>query len=1222
MADDANAELKPSRIPLLGAAKFQKRLDRVARGAERQLHLLGPRFPWSDEVVWDELFRAHGTDLDRKTVFRVPEIRRFVWWAEPVSLQVLSLMGWGLRADVCDLLGTIAGLKSLNLAYNQIGDEGAIAIAERLPGLISLDLLRNGIGDGGVEAIAERLHGLISLNLSNNLIADEGATAIAERLSALTSLYLSMNEIGDEGAKAIAERLSGLTSLDLGHNTIGDEGAKGISEGCPGLTSLNLCYNHIGDGGAKAIGGQFPGLTYLDLGGNQIREAGAKAIAEGLSGLTRLDLGYNRIGDGGAKAIAEGLSGLTYLDLADNRIGDVGAKAIAEQLSELTSLDLGQNQIGAEGAKAIAERLSELTSLDLGQNQIRAEGAKAIAERLSALTSLDLRQNLIGAEGAKAISKWLPKLAALYLWNNEIGDEGAKAIAEQLCELISLNLGHNGIGNEGAKAIAERLSGLTSLELGHNGIGNEGAIAIAERLSKLNSLDLAHNHIGDEGVYGFARQYQTGALQLLHTLNLEGNRIRYLDGPSLAKHDAKRIFEAVLNGVALPHARIMLVGMGGVGKSLLARRTFLDCVQEEGPHAVTHDIVVLRPEECRWMPRIEPELKEPRVQIWVWDFAGQLVTHGVHESFLADEGRTVYVVVLAADREPDQASVKYDGNRLRYWLQMLRYTVGSVAPVIIVITRNDKCRARQGSKPVDSLLNWAEIRPQRALKDVEVDELSKCLDVSVINVVTDFSACDATYPIREGLQRVIQDAVLQLGVGKEKRVPREFVPLKKLIDDRLPTNTLIARTEFDDLCAAVKIESPELRSELLRMLHHMGSLIYWGRTEWEVDQSPRRFHDHSEDQRLGRTHRAPPGSLQTYVLNPQWFKTCVYAITRASEELIDGKPRVWLTPGEIDRIVAQASAGVTPSSGTRLAEGIVIREALKFIGVCWEDEASGDFLFPRGLPEKDWTEYLAWSGHRLTWDFLPEHCVAKLLVRLHQDGLVVARKRGSYVHDRNAALITYPPGSGNQVLVSTVPEQGHVEIRYSPATPPEERRSALQHLLVVLQARELQGRPPVISQIGTENAAAAQAPTDSLTTTVLRWQNEEKIDGNKLLSRFYEIGYEFQRGCKSQKQVSDNLVMRETPATCPKGWRALPAGVRASRGQVSEACQLAMQFFAMHWNDPRQELAELFTLKNRRHSTLAADEREKSPAYTGLSELGLKAWRLTADYLGLPVTLV
>jgi hypothetical protein len=303
----------------------------------------------------------------------------------------------------------------------------------------------------------------------------------------------------------------------------------------------------------------------------------------------------------------------------------------------------------------------------------------------------------------------------------------------------------------------------------------------------------------------------------------------------------------------------------------------------------------------------------------------------------------------------------------------------------------------------------------------------------VINVVTDFSACAETYPIREGLQRVIQDAVLQLGVVKEKRVSRRFVPLKNLMDDRLPKHTLIARTEFDDWCAEVEIQRSTLRDELLRMLHHMGSLIYWGRTQSERDQEPERDHYPREDQRLARTHRAPPGSLQTYVLNPTWFKTCVYAITRASEELIDGRPRVWLTATEIDRIVTQASARLA-SSATHPVEGTVIREALRFIGVCWEDEASGDFLFPRGLPERDWREYLGWGGHRLTWDFLPEHCVAKLLVRLHQDGLVVSPKKGIYVHDRNAALIAFPRESGNRALVSAVPEQGQVEIRYSNET--------------------------------------------------------------------------------------------------------------------------------------------------------------------------------------------
>jgi GTPase SAR1 family protein len=793
-------------------------------------------------------------------------------------------------------------------------------------------------------------------------------------------------------------------------------------------------------------------------------------------------------------------------------------------------------------------RIVGLASLHLKHNHIRDDGVAAIARHLPGLTHLNLRNNHVTDDGATAIARHLPGLTHLDLGYNHVTDDGATTIAQHLPRLYYLDL-ENSVGFHGATDID-----LSIQDLASNGISDKGAIAIAHELSRLTYLNLASNRIGDQGVYALTKRFQDGAFQRLEVLRLEGNNIRCLDLATLATGDANVIFEAVRNGVALPHARIMLVGMGGVGKSLLARRTFLDCLQHEGPHEETHDIVVLRPEDCRWMPRIEPEVDQPQVQTWIWDFAGQLVTHGVHESFLADDGRTVYVVVLAADREPDHASAKHDGNRLRYWLQMLRYTVESVAPVIIVITRNDKWKARQDSRPVDSLLAWAELTPARALKDVELDEFSNRLNVSVINVVNDFSACDATYPIREGLQRVIQDAVLQLGVVKEKRVPREFVPLKNLVDDRLPGHTMITRTDFDNWCAEATIKDATLRDELLRMLHHMGSLIYWGRTQSEPDQSPG-AHYHANDQRLARIRRAPPGSLQTYVLNPMWFKTCVYAVTQASEELIDGKPRVWLTATEIDRIVTHASTGLAPSSATHPVEGTVIREALKFIGVSWEDEASGDFLFPRGLPEQIWTEYLAWGGHRLKWDFLPEHCVAKLLVRLHEDGLVVSPKKGLYVHDRNAALITYPPDSANHAFVYAVPEQGHVEIRYSKETQPDQRQSVLQHLLVILQARELQGRPPVISDIAAESAQQQQPVRANVLPSVLEadfpsgaghpavvglvdqsprpsaaeeWKGTLLVDPDpmfvasfEVVSHFYQIGLCYQRpDCPSQKEIA------------------------------------------------------------------------------------------------------
>jgi internalin A len=113
--------------------------------------------------------------------------------------------------------------------------------------LTSLDLSRNGI---------QRT----SLDLADNDIGAEGAKAIAEHLPRLTSLNLWGNRIGAEGAKAIAEHLPQLTSLDLSRNGIGAEGAKAIAEHLPQLTSLDLADNRIGAKGAKAMLDKFLAL--------------------------------------------------------------------------------------------------------------------------------------------------------------------------------------------------------------------------------------------------------------------------------------------------------------------------------------------------------------------------------------------------------------------------------------------------------------------------------------------------------------------------------------------------------------------------------------------------------------------------------------------------------------------------------------------------------------------------------------------------------------------------------------------------------------------------------------------------------------------------------------------------------------------------------------------------------------------------------------------------
>ena len=104
---------------------------------------------------------------------------------------------------------------------------------------------------------------LTKLSITKNQIGDEGATALADALcvnGAMTDLDLSFNNIGGDGAKALANALrvnGAMTTLLLGGNKIRDEGATALADALHvngALTSLDLSYNTIGDEGAKALG--------------------------------------------------------------------------------------------------------------------------------------------------------------------------------------------------------------------------------------------------------------------------------------------------------------------------------------------------------------------------------------------------------------------------------------------------------------------------------------------------------------------------------------------------------------------------------------------------------------------------------------------------------------------------------------------------------------------------------------------------------------------------------------------------------------------------------------------------------------------------------------------------------------------------------------------------------------------------------------------------------
>ena len=359
-------------------------------------------------------------------------------------------------AFLCDCLKEDNTLQELNLAGNNITNEGAKKIAEAIQvtkTLRKLNLNDNQISDDGAAAISDSLKvnkSLQELNIQGCgsryvVITNKGAKYVSEAIqvnTALQKLDLSCNKVSDDGAAAISDSLKinvSLQELDLAVNDITTEGAKKIAEAIQvtkTLQKLNLHNNNISDDGAAAISDSLKinvSLQELTLQENNITNEGAKRIAEAIKvtkTLQILSLNGNKIYNYGAAAISDSLKvnvSLRELNLAWNNITNEGAKKIAEAIQvtkTLQKLNLYHNKISDDGAAAISDSLKinvSLQELDLAWNNIETEGAKKIAEAIQVtktLQKLKLSGNKISDDGAAAISDSLKinvSLQELYL---------------------------------------------------------------------------------------------------------------------------------------------------------------------------------------------------------------------------------------------------------------------------------------------------------------------------------------------------------------------------------------------------------------------------------------------------------------------------------------------------------------------------------------------------------------------------------------------------------------------------------------------------------------------------------------------------------------------------------------------------------------------------------------------------------------------------------------
>ncbi|CAK9176864.1 unnamed protein product, partial [Ilex paraguariensis] len=153
---------------------------------------------------------------------------------------------FGVEAGVAlsNAISVFANLTEVYLSYLNLEDEGAIALANALkesaPSLEVLEMAGNDITVDAVPALVACIavkQFLTKLNLAENELKDEGAILIAKVLEdghdQLNEVDLSTNSIRRAGARCLAQSVvskPGLKLLNINGNFISDEGVDEVKK--------------------------------------------------------------------------------------------------------------------------------------------------------------------------------------------------------------------------------------------------------------------------------------------------------------------------------------------------------------------------------------------------------------------------------------------------------------------------------------------------------------------------------------------------------------------------------------------------------------------------------------------------------------------------------------------------------------------------------------------------------------------------------------------------------------------------------------------------------------------------------------------------------------------------------------------------------------------------------------------------------------------------------
>ena len=467
---------------------------------------------------------------------------------------------------------------------------------------------------------------------------------------------------------------------------------------------------------------------------------------------------------------------LTVLDLDANLLTRL-TESIG-QLTQLKHLSLNNNKIN--GLPNKLGQLKQLTRFELSRNQLTTL-PKEIGH-LSQLNHLDLHNNQLTA---------LPK---------EFG---------QLSQLQTLSLYDN------------QLTALPK-EIGH--------------LSQLQDLYLNGNQLT-------ALPKEIGHLSQLQTLYLHDNRINQLP-PSMAQLSALQEFYIFLNPITenthemadslpplehiaylleiqkpetqtLNEAKVLVLGDERVGKTSLINRIIGREMDEDEKTTLGIDIQQYR-------------LKNG-ININIWDFAGQEITHQTHQFFLSH--RSLYLLALDGQKQDDDAAISQ-------WLNTIKTTAGD-APIVVVI---NKCDRNPGCQ-FDIFRYQQDFNIVKVLYTTAADEGK--LSASVLS------------QIEHSIDDLVSVIEQQIGQIKEVKLPfpPAWLAVKQALEDEKDKQTdFIESSIYEQLCEQNGVTNPIMQDALLTILNQIGTIVTY-----------------KEHERLNVMQ----------IINPIWVTNGVYKVLRS-----------------------------------------------------------------------------------------------------------------------------------------------------------------------------------------------------------------------------------------------------------------------------------------------------------------------------------------------------